>query len=377
MQFADIIGHTTLKTNLISQVKNNRISHAQMFLGKEGSGNFQLALAFAQYINCENKTDEDSCGTCPNCKKYASIQHPDLNFIFPTAVSPSVKEKPDSQKYYSQWREFLLDNQYFDLDAWCKNIEIEKKQPIINKQDSVLINSALNLKSFEAEYKVVIIWWPEKMNLDCANKILKTLEEPQQKSLLLMVAHGAEDLLPTIISRVQITRLHELSDEEIAAGIMDRVQVDEQTALSAAKLSNGSFYNALSLSQNPDKDEFFIHQFQTWMRLCYKLEVIALNPWVEDMAKHGRELQKNFLLYCLRMFRECTVKNYGSTDLVKLHHLEEGFVQNFSKFIHAGNIIDFNNEFNEAITAISRNGNAKIIFMSLSLKICNFLRYKV
>lgn len=377
MQFSDIVGHHELKLSLIEQVKHNRVSHAQLFLGKEGGGNFQLALAFAQYVNCENKFAEDSCGQCHNCKKYSSVQHPDLNFVFPTAIGPDVKEKPSSKKYFSKWRAFLTENKYFNLDQWCKFIEIDKKQPLINKLDSDLINSALSLKSFESEYKVLIVWWPEKMNGECANKILKTLEEPHEKSLLLMVAHQLEDLLPTIISRVQISRVKELSDQEISEGLQKQLSIAPEIADSCAKLSDGSFYQALALASYPDKDEFLIDEFQKWMRLCYKLEVVPLSAWVEEMGKNGRELQKNFLTYCLRMFRECVVKNYGSKELVKLHHKEEAFVNNFSKFIHAGNIVDFNTEFNDAITAISRNGNAKIVFTSMSLKVCNFLRYKV
>jgi DNA polymerase-3 subunit delta' len=376
MQFKSIIGHQELKANLITQVKNNRISHAQMFLGHEGSGNFQLALAFAQYVNCVDKTEEDSCGICNNCKKYTSLQHPDLNFVFPTAISALVTEKPDSKKYYKEWREFLLENQYFDLDAWCNFIDIDKRQPIINKQDSELINGALTLKSFESEYKVVLIWWPEKMNIECANKILKTLEEPADKSLLLMVGHQVEELLPTIISRVQITKVQDLQEEEIAAALAEEGQLDEENSSSIARLAEGNYFQALNLAKNPDKDEQLIEQFQKWMRLCYKLEIPALNNWVEETGRNGREQQKNFLLYCLRMFRNCTVRNYGDESLARLHHKEEGFVKNFSKFIHAGNIVDFSKEFNDAYDAISRNGNGKIIFMSLSLKVCNFLRYK-
>ena len=377
MQFTDVIGHEKTKKSLIDQLKTGRVSHAQLFLGKEGGGNFQLAFAFAQYVNCENRTDIDSCGSCHNCKKYQNVQHPDLSFVFPTAIPANSKEKPSSENFFKQWREFLNEHQYFDLDGWCKFIEIEKKLPIINKLDSDYINQALSLKSYESEYKVMIIWWPEKMNLDCANKILKTLEEPSDKSLFIMVAHNLEELLPTIISRVQVTKLEELSDEAIAEGLKRKFSFDDELANSVSKLAQGSYATALSLAKNPDKDEYLIAQFQLWMRLCYKLEVVPLHQWVEDMSKNTREMQKGFLAYCLRMFRECVVKNYGSDNLAKLHHKEEAFVQNFSKFIHAGNIIDFNNEFNDAIIGISRNGNPKIIFMSVSLKVCNFLRYKV
>ncbi|MFT6715882.1 MAG: DNA polymerase-3 subunit delta', partial [Saprospiraceae bacterium] len=236
---------------------------------------------------------------------------------------------------------------------------------------------SLTLKSFESEYKVVIVWWPEKMNITTANKILKTLEEPTDKSLLLMVGHQVEQLLPTIISRVQITKVADLQDEEIAAALVEHHQLDAESAHSIARLSDGNYFQALNLAKNPDKDKELIDQFQTWMRLCYKLEIPPLTNWVEDMARNGREQQKNFLLYCLRMFRNCTVNNYGDQSLARLHHKEEAFVKNFSKFIHAGNIVDFASEFNDGYDAISRNGNGKIIFMSLSLKVCNFLRYKV
>ena len=376
MQFASVIGHETVKANLISQVQHNRVAHAQMFLGKEGSGHFQLALAFAQYLNCTHRTAEDSCGNCNNCSKYSSIQHPDLNFIFPTAISSSVKEKPDSRKYFKQWRSFLLENPYFDLDAWCDFIDIDKRQPIVNKQDSDLINSALTLKPFESEYKVVIVWWPEKMNEECANKILKTLEEPAEKSLLLMVGHQVEQLLPTIISRVQISKIPNLDEHEITSALVNNKAAELNAAESIARLADGNYFQALKLADNPNKDEQPIQDFQAWMRLCYQLEIPALNQWVEEMGRKGREQQKKFMLYCLRMFRNCTVANYGDQSLVKLHSQEEVFVKNFSKFIHAGNIVDFIAEFNQAYDAISRNGNGKIIFMSISLKICNFLRYK-
>jgi DNA polymerase III subunit delta' len=377
MQFSQVIGHSELKSHLISQVNNNRIAHAQMFLGREGSGNFQLALAFAQYVNCTSKTPTDSCGTCSNCTKYSSFQHPDLNFVFPTAINTTVKKDPESKKFFREWREFLLENTYFNFDSWCSHIDIDKKQPAINRLDSQSINSALTLKSFESDYKVVIVWWPEKMNNTTANKILKTLEEPADKSLLLMVGHQVEQLLPTILSRVQITKVHDLQDEEIANALVENVQLDEENAYSIARLSDGNYFQALNLAKNPDKDEQLIDQFQAWMRLCYKLEIPALNNWVEDMARNGREQQKNFIMYCLRMFRNCTVHNYADESLERLHHKEEAFVKNFSKFIHAGNIVDFSNEFNDAYDAVSRNGNGKIIFMSISLKVCNFLRYKV
>ncbi len=376
MLFSEVIGQSNIKKKLVEMVKSNRISHANLFLGQEGGGNFPLALAYAQYVNCDNKGENDSCGKCHNCRKYQSLEHPDLTFIFPNAIGGSVKEKPDSAAFSKQWREFVLNQKYFSLQSWCEFLDIENKQPIINKQDSVIINNALVLKAFEAEYKVIIIWWPEKMNGDCANKILKTLEEPTEKSLIILVGHQAEELLPTILSRVQIVPMESLSEQEIATAIMNEKNLDEQAAISIANLSEGSYQQALEMADEPAKNDYFIEQFQAWMRICYKLEVILLNDWLEEIAKAGREKQKSFLLYSMRMLRQCIVQNYGGENLVKLHHLEEGFVQKFSPFIHGGNILDFIQEFNDAHYAISRNGNPKMIFMSLSLKICNFLRYK-
>ena len=376
MLFKEVIGQFATKAKLIDMVKNNRISHAQLFLGQEGSGNFQLALAYAQYVNCVDKGDNDSCGKCHNCKKYSILEHPDLNFVFPNAITSEIKEKPESSKFYPQWRRFVLKKKYFNLQSWCEFLDIENKQPIINKLDSVLINNALILKSFEAEYKVIIVWWPEKMNSDCANKILKTLEEPTEKSLIILVGHQAEDLLPTILSRVQIINVESLSEEEIAQALMKEKNLDEQTAISIANLSDGSYQQALEMADEPDKNDYFIQQFQAWMRICYKLEVTLLTDWIDEISKSGREKQKLFLLYSMRMLRECIVQNYGSENLVKLHHLEEGFVQKFSPFIHGGNILNFIQEFNDAHYAISRNGSPKMVFMSLSLKICNFLRLK-
>lgn len=375
MKFSEVIGHDSIKSHLIEQANSGRVAHAQLFLGNEGGGNYQMALAFAQFLNCENPTETDSCGVCGNCRKMALHQHPDVSFVFPNAIGPSVKEKPDSAKYANLWRDFLNQNKYFDLGAWCKFIDIEKKSPIINKADSAIINSALNLKAFEGKYKVVLIWLPEKMNLDCSNKILKTLEEPQEHSVIIMVSNQADGLLPTITSRTQITRFAPLPEEQITAALIAN-GMNEQESKAAAALSYGNYYKAFKEVKSGDNDEANIDSFQTWMRICYKLEINQLNPWIEDMARQTREQQKAFLEYGLRMLRNCTVYNYGEESIARLHPKEAEFLTKFARFIHAGNIVPFMDLFNESHTSISRNANSKIVFMSMSLKICNFLRFK-
>ena len=377
MLFKDVVGQEDLKKRLVAQVNQGRISHAQLFLGPEGSGNFQLALAYAQFLNCENKGDEDSCGKCNSCNKYQQFQHPDLSFIFPTATNDEVKKDNESKKFFPKWIEFLKAQTYFDFESWCAHLDIEKKQPVINVLDSLLINQSVTLKPYEAEYKVVLIWCPERMNLDCSNKILKTLEEPQDKSLILMVGHQSEALLPTIISRLQITKVPPVHTEDIQKGLLAAFQIDDQKALSLARLAEGNYYKATQLAQNPDADEQMILQFQTWVRLCYTLDIPKLQSWIDSMAKESRESQKRFLTYCLRMFHLCIYANYGSSDGLPVHHLEAKFMEKFARFIHATNITDFMHEFDAVHTAISRNGNAKIHFFSLSLKVCNFLKYKI
>ena len=377
MLFKDVVGQEDLKKRLIKQVQLGRISHAQLFLGQEGSGNFQLALAFAQYLNCEVPSEIDSCGSCNNCKKYNQFQHPDLNFVFPTATNEVVKKDNESKKFLPQWIDFIRNQHYFDFESWCAHLDIEKKQPVINVLDSLLINQSLALKPFEAAYKVVVIWCPERMNLDCANKILKTLEEPQDKSLILMVGHQSEALLPTIISRLQITKVPPIPAAEMVTALLSQYDLDQQTADSVANLAEGNYCKAALLAKDPNVDERIILQFQTWVRLCYQLDVPKLQGWIDQFGKESRESQKRFVSYCLRMFHLCIYANYGTAEGLPVHHLEAKFMEKFARFIHAANITDFMNEFDAVHTAISRNGNAKIQFFSLSLKVCNFLKYKI
>ena len=376
MFFKDVIGHKDTKLQLIKGVKNNRISHAQLFLGADGSGNFQLALAYAQYINCQNPDATDSCGRCSSCIKYQNKQHPDLHFFYPTAVGSEVKDKPSSRKLIKPWVEFINQKEYFTLNDWMNHIGAGEKLSKLNILDSQDIIKTMSLKNFEAKFKVIIIWWPENMNIECSNKILKVLEEPNPNSIFLLVGHNTDQLLTTIISRVQIVKTKILSDHEIIQGLIKKEGIPENLAKSLSITANGNFSKALELVNTPESDEQFIDVFQKWMRICYAADFLKIEKWVNEIDKLGRIAQKNFLEYGLRIFRECVVYYYVTAEMNRLNQKEEIFNENFAKFIHGGNILEIIDIFEHTHTAIWRNANGKIAFMNLSLTICNLLKSK-
>ena len=376
MLFKDVIGHKEIKKQLINSVKQGRISHAQLFLGTEGGGNFQLSLAYAQYINCENQGVSDSCGKCSSCRKFLNKQHPDLHFFYPSAVCSEVKEKPSSKKLIKMWIEFLTRNEYFTLNDWMTHIGVKEKLSKINILDSHDIVKAVSLKNYESKFKIIIIWCPENMNIECSNKILKVLEEPSPNSIFLLVGHNTEQLLPTIISRVQINKTGTLKDEDIIQGLIQKEGLPESLAQSISVLADGNFSKALTLSNESENEENFVGLFQKWMRLCYTADFLKLEKWVNEIDKLGRIAQKDFLEYGLRIFRECILHNYVSPEMNRLNEKEQVFNDNFSRFIHGGNILEIIDIFESTHTAIWRNANGKIAFMNLSLNICNLLRAK-
>lgn len=376
MLFREVIGHVELKDKLIRSVKNNRISHAQLFLGSEGNGNFLLALAYAQFVNCLNQGPNDSCGSCSSCLKYQNKQHPDLHFFYPTAICNDVKTQPSSRKLITQWISFLKKKDYFTLNSWMTYIGAGERFPIINKTDSQDIIKIVSLKNFEAKFKVVIIWLPENMNPSCSNKILKVLEEPNPKSLFLLIGHNTDKLLPTILSRVQIIKTNLLKDDDVIKGLIEKEKISKDLAKSIALTANGNLFKAFNLVEDPHNEEQFMDVFHQWMRLCYTVDYLNLEKWIDEIHKLGRVVQKSFLEYGLRIFRECIIYNYSSSSVNRLNKNEYAFNEKFSKFIHGGNIVDIISIFEHTHTSILRNGNSKIAFMNLSLKICNLIKLK-
>jgi DNA polymerase III subunit delta' len=389
MKFSDIVGQEPLKQRLIRTVLDNRVSHAQLFLGPEGSGKLALALAYAQYINCRKRTPEDSCGECPSCKKYSKLIHPDLHFLYPINSTKEVTgNKILSKDFIAPWREFMLENNYYvSLPDWYEKIGIEKKQGFINADDADGINRTLAYKAYEAEYKVMIIWMVEKMNIASANKLLKNLEEPPDKTLFILISENQEQIIATILSRAQLIKIPRVTDAEIQQALVSGYEVNTTEASKIARLSDGNFTVALmlagktgsgSISLEAERERFIV--FREWMRRCFSIaknlkDYDKLQETIPLLLGDGsREKQKEMLTYGLDMFRICLQYNVGNHHLVKLDGEELDFVKNFSTFIHPRNINYFDEEFNRAIFHIERNANAQIVLTDLSHLIARILK---
>jgi len=377
MLFTQVVGHQYIKQRLIQTVKDNRISHAQLFYGKEGTGALQLAMAYAQFINCTNKQENDSCGTCPSCKKYQNLAHPDLHFAFPI-----FKKKPSPAKTYcddfiEDWRELNKQNPYFTLNQWYQLINIQNKQGGIFESESSSIIKKLMLKSFEATYKVMIIWLIEKMNRVSANRLLKLIEEPPPQTLLLLVAEQTGKILPTILSRTAQVFVPEIQNDDLYQVLQNSGNLTPQAISNIVKISGGSFSNAINLIDQEEENDFNFENFVLFVRLAWKHGAEEILKWVDNMALQGREKQKSFLLYGLRLIRDNFMLNLKTPELIRLNEKEEEWSVKFSQFIHAQNIKQISQEFNEAFYHIERNANSKIVLFDLALKIASLLKTPV
>lgn len=377
MQFRDVIGHRAVKKRLVDSVKKNRISHAQLFLGEEGSGNLGLAIAYAQYISCESKSGDDSCGQCSSCIKFEKLAHPDLHFVFPVATNKTITKNPVSKHFINDWRELILEKKaYITLADLQEKIETENKQLLIPKDESVEILKTLSLKTYEAEYKIMIIWYPEKFNIASANKLLKIIEEPPAKTLFILVAHDAEQIINTILSRTQLVKVGRIEDEELQVELVKKYQLNEAIAYNTARLSDGNYIKAKKIIEHHEVEGSFHALFVNWMRAAFKANVPDLIEWTEEISRSsfGREKQKQFLQYGLHVFRESLIANYGDVSLNRIAENESGFLSKFAPYIHGANCMDAVQLFNEAIYHIERNANPKILFLDVSLKLTKLLR---
>jgi len=397
MLFKDIIGHKDVINKLIQTVKDNRVSHAQLILGPEGSGKLALAIAYSRYLNCENKQDfgenhpsgiiGDACGICRSCLKFNKLIHPDVHFIFPNATTKKVTKNNFSDNFLIEWREFLIENQFYvHLNRWYEKLGIENKQGSINVRDCNEINRILSFKTYESEYKIMIIWMVEKLYHSAAPKILKILEEPPEKTLFLLISENHDQILPTILSRTQLIKLLRISDQQIINKLKESNQIDEKTAEFIARHAEGNYAEALKILNNTEDEKFHTELLINWLRSCYKGAAIetatksgtveGLNALVGILAKIGREKQKDFLNYALKISRYCVLINFNQSELVSLSSDEHKFIINFYKFIHSQNIEDVSEALNKAIYHIERNANPNILFMDLSLKMHKLLNNK-
>lgn len=373
MFFKDVIGQEEIKKRLIRSVKEERISHAQLFTGPEGTGKLALALAFAQYVSCRNRGENDSCGECPSCRKYQKLAHPDLHFVFPVFPTKEFK-KPVSDDFLPRWREMVKKTPYFTLSQWLGFIENENAQGLIYERESDSIMRKLNLKSFESEFKVMIIWLPEKMHAACSNKLLKLIEEPPNKTLFLLVTENEESIITTIRSRAQLLKVPFIDNESMKNALENTEGVDKEQIPDAVHLAGGNFIKALEYL-NPDEDtQFYFTKFQEMMRFAYKREVKELVDWAEEMGRIGRDRQKSFFSFALRLVREYFVMNMKKPNLVYLNNEEKQWGKNFAPFINERNVVPFAKEFELGIKHISMNGNARIIFLDTALRMVRLIK---
>ena len=377
MQFKDVIGQSAIKQRLIQSVRENHVSHAQLFLGPAGSGKLPLALAYAQYILCPNRTETDSCGVCPTCQKMQKLVHPDLHFVVPTAATKKVKSNPESDLFMEEWREYVTQNQgYVDTSGWYSFLDVENKQGYMSVRDAASLLRKLSMKSYEGEYKIAIIWMAEKMRVDTANKLLKLLEEPPEKTVFLLIAEDAEKLLATIKSRTALVKIPALDTASIEMALQQRFGCDPHQAHDAAMISEGNWLTASQSFKDFEDHKFFFTTFQQWMRLCFKAAYSELIDFSNNIKSLGREKQKELLDYGLRIIRNSLLFNNNLAEIVMLPDEEKTFNSKFAPFVNPANLAQIAELFEEAIRQIERNGNAQIIFTDVGFKMVGLLKMK-
>ena len=382
MQFSDIIGQDYIKNYLTKSAFSGRIPHAQMFVGPEGSGTLALAIAYAQFILCQN-SDSENLGGNESCNlKFENLSHPDLHFVYPTVTTEDVKSKPKSIDFIGDWRQFVLGNPYGSLFDWYQILGVQNKQGEIRVEDAQEIVRLLSLKSYEGGYKVMIIWMAEKMNIAASNKLLKMLEEPTDKTLFVLVVENEEDLLQTIRSRCQAIQFGAIPEKEIQAALLSRGVTDVRQASKIAHQAQGNYSKALQLLHEKSEDDIFEKWFVDWVRAAFRAKgntaiIQELIAWSEQIAGLGRETQKKFLSYCINMFRQALLLNYQTTSLVYIEPKIDKFkLENFAPFVNGNNIQEIFKELSDAIYHIERNGNAKIILTDLSIKLTRLIHKK-
>ncbi|WP_421823953.1 ATP-binding protein [Flagellimonas oceanensis] len=381
MLFKNVLGLEHIKNHLVTTAETGRVAHAQLFVGPEGSGVLPMAIAYAQYLLCGNTGGENDGENTVCNTKCNSLTHPDLHFAFPVSNSDKVKSHAVSDHYLEEWRQFVKEQPYGNLFDWYRHIGIEKKQGQIGVDEAQDMVKKLSLKSYEGGYKVLIVWMAEKMNISAANKLLKLIEEPPNKTILLLLAEEEEQIINTIRSRCQILNFPPLAEQVITDELLLK-GVAQTEALTIALEANGNFNKALDLLNKDSEDLVFERWFVQWVRSAFKAKgnkgaVQELILWSEEVAKTGREVQKKFLNYCLTMMRQALLLNYKANELVHVKVHMEGFdLRKFAPFVHENNILDIVQELEKAIFHVERNGNSKLIFTDLSIKLTRLLHAK-
>jgi DNA polymerase-3 subunit delta' len=371
MTFNEIIGQEEVQERLLQMVGEGRLPHAIMLCGPQGVGKKALAIAFACHLLTKSSEVLESM--------LRKLEHPDLHFTYPTIKLPSMgaDHKPVSDDFASEWHELLMGNgPYFTMDEWMTAMGGENQQAIITAGESDALVRKLTLKSSQGGYKVNVIWLPERMNIECANKLLKLIEEPPQQTVFLMVCEEPDKLLETIRSRVQRIDVKRLPAETIRQALVEKRGISEEAAQRISRMAGGSWLSALQMLQVGTENEQFLDLYISLMRLAYQRKIRDLRKWSEVLASFGREKQKRFLEFFLRMTRECFMYNFQQQEIVYMTQQEEDFARNFARFVNEANILPIYDLTNRAIRDIGQNANAKIVFFDFTLQIIVLLLQK-
>lgn len=379
MDFSEVIGQEAAKERLLQMVKEDRLPHALLFCGPEGTGKMALAMAFASYLLAGDEAEEPATAAVSNARAMLrNWEHPDLHFSYPTIKLPTMssERQPLSSDFAKEWHGLIMQGPYFTMNQWMKLMGATTQQAIITGAESDELSRVLALKSSQGGYKVSIIWLPERMNLTSANKLLKLLEEPPQGTVFLMVCEEPGKLLETIISRTQRIDVKRLDDETVRQALVKRRGIDADAAHRIARIAHGSWLKALESMDTDNENREFLNMFQMIMRLCYLRNVKDLKRWSEVAATYGREKERRMLTYFQQQVRENFMFNFRNPELNYMTLEEENFAKNFARFINEANVIEINELFQRASRDIGQNANAKIVFYDMALKLIVLLLKK-
>ena len=376
MLFKSIPGNLKLKQELYDTVSKQRVGHAVLFYGKSGCAKLALALAYAQMINCESQQSNDSCGRCPSCLKFSACLHSDLHFIFP--VWKIKKKPPISDSYIYEWRTFLKTNKYGNINDWFDFIALDNKisqQGKIYKDEADVLRQKVLLKNYEAKYRVILIWMPENMEQRTSNKLLKILEEPPLKTVFILVSENPSKLLPTINSRLIKYSVNDFVDEDVEK-YFSNYNISPKMATRLNALADGDFGKIEQIIKAENTNEELLEIFKSWVRMCYKSNVLEVSNFVNNVAQYNKKFQKEFLSYAIKIIRESLIYNFANQSLLQANTEELDFLKNFSPFINEENSVLIAEELEKSINGIERNANFKILFFELSLQMMGFLKVK-
>lgn len=374
MKFKEIPGNEICKQRLIDMVDNDRIPHALLLEGPEGIGKLAMARAMAQYIHCTNKQSGDSCGECAACRQHQTLNHIDTFYVFPVVKLDKMNTPPISDDFLAEWKEFLADGMYADINKWATFFNKKNSHPVTYVTESASLLHKLSFTTHTSRYKVIVWWLPERMNEEASNKLLKMIEEPFPDTLFIMVSNNPKAILPTIYSRVQRIEMRRLSDADVAGILESTHSIDPTDAMSIAHISDGNMIKAYANIQTDNDANEFFDFFVTLMRLAYQRKIKDLREWSSDLTALGRERELSFYEYAIRLIRENFIFNFNTPDLNYMNRKESGFSTNFARFITERNVEKLIEVFDKARIDIAGNANGKVVNLDVAIKVILLLK---